>query len=112
MKGIKIYEGKFTLGKKIAEGGYASIYLAENATPPELSGQLVVKVAKQGNRQGINASVYKEAELLANFKHKNVVHLHRLPPPAGKRKERIWATAGSIQGAPAFFVMALHCAAK
>ena len=105
MKGTKIYDNKFTLGDKIATGGFATIHLAEKATPEELSGKLVVKIAKIEDRKGINASVYKEAELLAQFKHKNIVRLHKLPPMRGKTSERIWANAGTIKGRPAFFLM-------
>ena len=58
MKGTKIYDNKFRLGDKIATGGFATIHLAEKATPEELSGKLVVKIAKIEDRKGINASVY------------------------------------------------------
>ena len=102
MKGTKIYQGHYTIGDVIASGGFATIYQAEEVGREE---SVAIKIAKKGGDHGVNASVYKEAEVLANFDHESVIYLYTIPPMVGKKDVRIWANVTNVQGNPPFFVM-------
>jgi serine/threonine-protein kinase len=95
-----LYKGQFKIRRKIATGGFATIYEATHVA----SGTAVaIKVGHLFDDPGYGKAIREEARLLSGFAHPNVVRVHLLQRPG---KAPIYcARALDIEGRPYFFVM-------
>lgn len=101
MKGLKLYQGRYTLLDKVALGGFATVYRAIEQGRQE---QVAIKLGIISNNPTYTKSLRAEAKLLHQFSHNSIVQL--CPIPRYDKRGTVWyANALGIPGEPVFFVM-------
>ena len=76
MKDIKLYNGRYTIESEISSGGFSTVYKAREQgrrTP------VALKVGKNDSDPSYSQSIRKEARLIGELKHRNIVELYPIP---------------------------------
>lgn len=100
LKGAKLYNGQYTLGHQIADGGFAVIYSAYEVGRKE---PLAIKICNKFEDDYYSRSLIQEATLIQRLNHRNIVRLH-LITREGKASV-YYANAIELNPPPTFFLM-------
>ncbi|MCI0393442.1 MAG: serine/threonine protein kinase [Chloroflexi bacterium] len=100
MKETRLYKDHYALKEIISTGGFATIYRAVELGRAK---DVVLKVGVVHDDPAYAESIRKEAHLLQQFRHRNIVTVY--PIPREDRADIYYARAVEMAGHPYFFVM-------
>lgn len=100
MIGKTLYNGRYTIDEEVSQGGFATIYKAQEKERPR---PVAIKVSKVDDDPGYAKSIQSEAKIIQRLGHRNIVNIY--PIPRNNRPPVYSARATQISGGPYFFVM-------